>query len=275
MRQSLSGTSSGSPAGPAPLYWQRMRRHDFTEALQHEPVVVLPVGSIEQHGPHCPVNVDLSNASAIVELAAAKATDFPFIVAPAVPYGFTHYNQGFPGTITLQFETFVELISDICLAIHRNGFQRIITVNGHGGNHSLLKAVAARVSEHDLFMLALSHWDLMAEELRDWGDVDDRIGHAGEWETSLQLHLQPELVDMSRAVDETWVPPVSERFRSMVTFPERQRETPEGVMGAATAATAEKGKRYVEAAAAKLLELARDYRQQPVRRYRHWEADQA
>ena len=254
-----------------PLLWQEMRRDQFESTLQDKPIIVLPVGSIEQHGPHCPVDVDLSIPWHIALEASARATDFPLVVVPALPYGFTHYNQGFKGTITLQLETFIALVSDVCLSIYRNGFERLILLNGHGGNHHPLKAIAVKLAEHNLFALAISHWDLVADELEEWGDKESRIGHAGEWETSLQLHLRPHLVDRNKQVAETWTPSVAETFASFAVFPERRRETPHGVMGDPNVATAEKGELYVERAVERLLELARAYREQPVRQYRHAE----
>ena len=251
-----------------PLYWPNMRREQFVQALDERPVVVLPVGSIEQHGPHCPVDVDLSIPLHIAR-EASKAADFPLIVAPEVPFGFTHYNQGFVGTVTLQLETFVAMISDICLGIHHNGFERLVILNGHGGNQYPLRSIAIKLAEHDLFALAFSHWELVAEEMKAWGDKDSRIGHGGEWETSLQLHLRPQLVDRSKQVAEDWTPSVAPQFAHFAVFPERQRETPYGVMGDPTVASAEKGERYVRLATERLVELARAYREQPVRQYQH------
>jgi creatinine amidohydrolase len=255
---------------PRPLYWPTMRRAQFEAVLADDPVVVLPVGSIEQHGPHCPMDVDLSGPLAVAMHASRRATDFPLVVAQEIPFGFTHYNQGFAGTITLALETFIAMVSDVALSIQRNGFRRLVFLNGHGGNHHPLKAIAAKLAEHDLFSLAFSHWDLVSEEMRAWGERESRIGHAGEWETSIQLFLRPELVDRDRQVSETWVPSVDPAFETFAAFPERQRETPQGVMGDPTVASAEKGKRFVEAASQRLVDLARAYRRQPVRRYRHW-----
>lgn len=253
---------------PRPLLWAQMRREQFQEALARGAVVILPVGSIEQHGPHCPVDVDVSIPVHLATEASKLIDDFPVVVAPPVTFGFTHYNQGHPGTITLELETFIALVSQVTLGIYRNGFERVVLLNGHGGNHHPLKAIAVKVAEHGLIPLALSHWDLVDEGLEWWQANDPDIGHAGEWETSLQLYLRPELVDESAIVADDWLPSVSERFARTVQFPERLRETSTGVMGDATIATAEKGRRYVEYAASRLVELVRAFHAQPPRRYR-------
>ena len=253
------------------LYWPNMRREQFEKARADRPVVVVPVGSIEQHGPHCPVDVDISNAHGIVVHAAELVQDFPFIVGPEISLGFTHYNRGFPGTVTLALETFINVVCDVCRSIHGNGFERIVLVNGHGGNHHPMRSAAVKLAEEDIYVLALSHWELVRQELIEWSERDQgSIGHGGEWETSIQLYLRPELVDRSKQVAENWVPSVSPEF-AHITFPERQRETPHGVMGDPTVASAEKGERYVKRAAEKLARLARAYREQEVRRYRWFE----
>lgn len=258
-----------------PLSWSEMRRDQFEDARGRDPVVVLPIGSIEQHGPHCPVDVDLSIPTHIATEASKRAHDFPLVVAPPLPFGFTHYNQGFPGTITLQLETFIAVVSDVCLSIHRNGFRRLILLNGHGGNHHPIRAIAVKIAERNAFSLAISHWDLVSREMAAWGEREGGIGHAGEWETSLQLYLRPHLVDRSKEVAESWTPSVGEDFEGFAKFPERRRETPHGVMGDPTVASAEKGERYVNLAATRLVEMARAYRQQPIREYHHAEPDAA
>jgi len=254
---------------PTARRWAEMRRAEFVDALASNPVVVVPVGSIEQHGPHCPVDVDVSIPTFIADQASTLVRDFPLIVAPTVPFGFTHYNQGFPGTITLQLETFISLVSEVCAGIHRNGFHRIILLNGHGGNHHPIRAIATKLAEQNVYVIAISHWDLMTEEMIAWGDADNGIGHAGEWETSLQLYLRPHLVDRSVEVAEDWEPSVDPAFASFARFAERRRETPNGVMGDPTVATAEKGQRYVDLASQRLADLASAFHRHPVRDYFH------
>ena len=104
------------------IMWQEMLRHEFEMAIPQNPVVVVPVGSVEQHGPHNPMDVDISAPFHMAAEVARRIDDFPVIVAPPVWSGFTHYNMGHAGTISLQLETFQALIADICRSIHANGF---------------------------------------------------------------------------------------------------------------------------------------------------------
>src|SRR5215218_11268874 len=90
------------------VLWQEMLRHELLAALVQDPVVIVPVGSIEQHGPHCPQDVDLSIPYHLAIRTAAAIDEFPVIVAPPVGLGFTHYNMGEVGTVTLSLETFID-----------------------------------------------------------------------------------------------------------------------------------------------------------------------
>jgi creatinine amidohydrolase len=189
------------PLSGKKVLWQELLRHELLAALTRNPVVIVPVGSVEQHGPHCPQDVDISIPYHLAIRSAAAIDEFPVIVAPPVSLGFTHYNMGEIGTITLSLETFIDVLCDVSRSIWANGFRRLILLNGHGGNEQPTWAAAMKLSEEDVWPIALTYWNMAPEELRTWSDADDgSIGHGGEWETSLQLYLRPELVDMSLAV---------------------------------------------------------------------------
>ena len=113
------------PAFPKKVMWQEMLRHELLATLDQRPVVIVPVGSIEQHGPHCPMDVDISTPFHLAVAAAQAIDDFPVIVSPPQQYGFTHYNMGEIGTITLSLETFIATLNDIARSIWANGFRRI------------------------------------------------------------------------------------------------------------------------------------------------------
>lgn len=254
------------------VLWQEWLRHEFEQALDQAPVVIVPVGSVEQHGPHCPMDVDISAPFHMAVDVAKSVTDFPVVVAPPVWSGFTHYNMGFPGTISLRLETFQALLADICRSIHANGFHRIITVNGHGGNAAPCRAVSWQLAEEDIFTLSLSWWDAVETELRQWSATDEGVGHGGEWETAVQLHLRPQMVDMDRAqADDTLTAPFDGDL-AFAQFAERRRDTAQGtgIMGDALAASADKGRRIYELACQRLEALVRQYHDLPVRHYREF-----
>src|SRR5215203_5994562 len=108
------------PSGEKVL-WQELLRHELEAALTQDPVVIVTVGSIEQHGPHCPQDVDISIPYHLAIRTAEVVDEFPVIVAPPVSLGFTHYNMGEVGTITLSLETFIDVLCDVSRSIWANG----------------------------------------------------------------------------------------------------------------------------------------------------------
>jgi creatinine amidohydrolase len=182
----------------------------------------------------------------------------------------------FHGTISISWDTFIRYVKDVCCSLAHHGFKRILIVNGHGSNTSPLD-LAARLSileyEGRILCASVNHWDLrkvkeVGKTLRDsdYGGTS----HAGEYETSLYLALKPDLVDMSRAVDERT--PLLPSFQTDLlagTHPQGSAarlvpywsmQTASGVMGDATKATPEKGEKFLEAAIEGLIELIRELR---------------
>jgi creatinine amidohydrolase len=248
------------PASGKQVLWQEMLREELLAALEQRPVVIVPVGSIEQHGPHCPLDVDISIPYHLAIRAAAAIDEFPVLVAPPVTFGFTHYNMGEVGTITLGLETFIAVLCDVSRSIWANGFHRIILLNGHGGNEQPTWSAAVKLAAEDVWPVALTYWNMAKDELAAWSDADDgSIGHGGEWETSLQLALRPELVDMSRAVKDEWRHKFGPEVGRYAVFPERRREMAHGVMGDPFAASAAKGERLCAVLVDRLVALCREY----------------
>ena len=259
------------PQSGKKVLWQEMLRHELLAALKQRPVVIVPVGSVEQHGPHCPPDVDISIPYHLAIMAADAINEFPVLVAPPVTYGFTHYNMGEVGTITLALETFISVLCDVSRSIWANGFHRLILLNGHGGNQQPTWAAAVKLAEEDVWPLALTYWNMASDELVAWSDADEgSIGHGGEWETSLQLHLRPNLVDMSLAVRDAWRLKFSPEVGRFAMFPERRREMAHGVMGDPFVASADKGERLFTLLTERLITLCREYHEIEPPRYREF-----
>jgi creatinine amidohydrolase len=251
---------------PRECLWERLRRPELEAARERGAVVVVPVGAIEQHGPHLPVNTD-TNVAAAIALGAAQAVEgFPVLVTPPVWTGFSTHHMGFTGTITLRFETMVALIEDICLSIHHHGFERIVMLNGHGGNANLLAAVAAKMSERGPRVAVAAYTQLAIADIRRIGEsAMGGMGHSCEMETSLELFLQPECVDMGSAVCEER-PQRTSFFAadlrspgSVVYPPNFGEDSRSGVNGDPTLATADKGRLIYEAAVRRLAQFLREY----------------
>ncbi len=260
------------PLNGRKVLWQEMLRHELLDAVAQRGVVIVPVGSVEQHGPHCPQDVDISIPYHLAIETAAAIEVFPVIVAPPVTYGFTHYNMGEIGTITLRLETFIDVLCDVTRSIWANGFRRIILLNGHGGNEQPTWATAVKLAEEDIWAVALTYWHMADDELEAWAISDQglSIGHAGEWETSLQLALRPDLVDMNRAVRDEWRLTFPGEVGRYAKFPERRREMEHGVMGDPLVASAEKGARLFALLQSRLEALCREYHAAEPPQYREF-----
>jgi creatinine amidohydrolase len=259
------------PASGKKVLWQEMLRHELLSALEQRPVVIVPVGSVEQHGPHCPMDVDISIPYHLAIRAADAISEFPVIVAPPQMLGFTHYNMGEVGTITLGLETFIAVLCDISRSIWANGFHRIILLNGHGGNEQPTWSASVKLAEEDVWALAITYWHMADPELLAWSDADKgSIGHGGEWETSLQMHLRSHLVDPDRRVKDEDRRPFSPEIKRFASFPERRREMAHGVMGDPFVASAEKGERLANVLVERLVQLCREYHDSEPPKYREF-----
>jgi len=255
------------------ILWQEMWRHEFEEALTHDPVVIVPTGSVEQHGPHCPVDVDIVGPFYIAVHTARRIDDFPVIVSPPVWSGFAHYNKGFPGTISLRMDTYLNLVADICRSIYDNGFHRIVLLNGHGGNAAPNHAVRDTIAEENIFAVAFNWWKAVEKEMFEWSEADaGSVGHGGEWETSVQLYLREHMVSKAHMNADIFPNPFSPELQFFAGFAERHRDTRDltGTQGNALVATREKGERIFKRAVDRLEQLVREYHAMPVKQYRQY-----
>lgn len=165
-------------------------------------VLVVPVGSIEQHGHHMPVATDTILVDAIAHLGADRVGDsVPLLVMPPVWSGYSPHHMAFGGTITLDYDTLLDTLEEIADAALQNGFDAVVLLNGHGGNASLISSATSTIGRHydDVEVLGLTYFELAAsfiDKIRE-SDVGG-MAHAGEFETSLMLHLRPDLVREDR-----------------------------------------------------------------------------
>jgi len=221
------------------VLWQELRRTEFEEAVKADAIVIIPVASTEQHGNHLPINTDANCCFTIAQRAAEAIDEFPVLVLPMVWTGFSPHHMEHLGTITLKYDTFVELLTQIARCVHAHGFKNILFLNGHGGNSAVIAAMRFKLGGEEGFSsVGYDYWNISptSEKMEAVSETDRGfIGHAGEVETSLQLYLQPHLVDMDSAA---WAP---------------------GVCGNSTVASREKGERIVNAAVEGLVKLLRDY----------------
>ena len=243
---------------------------ELKDRIDAQPVILLPVGSTEDHGHHLPLDVDTFVVSAICD-AAAQLVPEEVLLLPEVAYGFEDHHMDFPGTITIRDEHLLHFVLDITTSVAHHGFRKILIVNGHGSNGPILELAARRT---------VNQTDALCGTLGGGTGVDlsaicesDQLSHADEIETSVYRYLNDDAVQMDRAVDETKAPVSSHFWRGWlrgrgsapVTMMDHwSRITDSGVIGNPTQATPDKGQRFFEGAAASLAEIIREFRAMPI-----------
>jgi creatinine amidohydrolase len=173
------------------LRWAELTREQLSAALP-QALVILPIGATEQHGPHLATGTDALLASTVAGRAAAAAaarSSRALILTPTLPVGASDHHFPFGGTLSLRQETLLAVLGDLTRSVARCGGQRLVMVNGHGGNQGICQAAAAEAaSEHGLTVAYVDYWRLASDP---GGGVIP--GHAGEFETSMVLAVAPEL----------------------------------------------------------------------------------
>jgi len=252
------------------VYWQSLRRGEIREARDAGAVVLIPVGSTEQHGEHLAINMDVATATEVCARAARQVEEFPVLVAPPVWSGYSPHHMEHPGTITLRFETFAAFLTDVVDCIWQHGFQHIVLINGHGGNIGHLSALANKLGTSGRPVVQASWWNLVGDDFAGILDGELKgVGHACEAETSCYLAIDPAGVDLSRAVrhlaDSYVVPVDAAAFAAAgVGFPAIFRADSPGVHGDPTLATAAKGVKILDLASQRLATFVRAYRKSDV-----------
>lgn len=180
---------------------EEMTPQEITDALKEVDTIVVPLGSVEQHGPHLPVGTDT-----LIPITVAKrvAERTKVLVAPPIYYGNSLSMIDMKGVFTVTPDTLANLLLDLCKSFSKQGFKKIVFLNGHGGNTQVLSFIGQKARiETGALIVRIDWWDIVAEEISKI--CEKELAHADEGETSMMLACRPELVDMTKAAkDETW-----------------------------------------------------------------------
>lgn len=245
--------------------WPEMR-----EVVERQPVVVLPVGSVEDHGTHLPLDTDNFVIWSVCEAAAERAAG-DILLLPLISYGFETHHMDFPGTIDIESEHMLHFVLDVTKSVAHHGFQRILIADGHGSNMPILDLVARKTNLETESLCAAFIWpSLAAKEIAGLRESErGGMAHACELETSVYLHLDAQRVQMDKAKKEIGMP--SSEFiwmdlmeSSPVLLMDRwSRFSKSATSGDPTLANAEKGKIVFEAVVEAFVRLAREFKLRP------------
>lgn len=239
-----------------------MTREDAYEKFKPETVFLLPVGSVEQHGPHLPLDTDAFDANYLCVEAAKRCTEPKPVVLPPLYYGVSLHHMHYKGTITLQPETLIAVVVDICTSLVKHGAKKIVVVNGHGGNaHALCCALQKLSYQFEDVLFVLDNGGL-AEATRKKLFKGKNDVHAGEYETSTSLYNRESLVRIEKAKEGKVKFP--SRFlefsasEKAIYFPFMDVVSSNGVLGNPEKASKEKGREMWDAMIKALVELVEE-----------------
>jgi creatinine amidohydrolase/Fe(II)-dependent formamide hydrolase-like protein len=241
--------------------WGELTWLEAKQRFETMDIALLPVGSIEQHGPHLPMDTDAFDADYLARRVAQACSNPKPLVLPVISYGVSYEHDEFKGTISITNNTLSNLVYDIGMSAVRSGINKLVIINGHGGNSPALNYAAQRINRDAKIFVCVD-----TGETSDW-DISKMIDtpndvHAGEIETSTALAVRPHLVKMDLAP--RTVPQFSSRYlnftsrRGVSWYAYTQSVSTDGVMGDATKATAEKGRKIWKVMIAHLVALVED-----------------
>ncbi|MGE0765021.1 MAG: creatininase family protein [Hyphomicrobiaceae bacterium] len=240
--------------------WKELTAAEIREMAGRGATVILPVASMEQHGPHLAVGVDTILCENVCRLAAeAIQHERPVIVAPTLWCGMAEHHMAYGGTFTFDIPTYRAVLLAFLKSIERHGFKKVLIVNGHGGNIAALASLLPDFAvETGLRICATTYFELAQPAMEAILEDQERIRHACEGETSLMMAFAPDLVRHDK-LPEALGPPVTtprplrvDRYRSFRSFSET------GVVGDARRASKEKGERLAAACRDALIGVLKD-----------------
>ncbi len=244
--------------GLAEVEWRKLRADQLRDLASQDAIVILPLGALEQHGPHLPVEVDSLLGEHVANRTARlmHAKGVPVVVLPMLWTGVSEHHMSFGGTITLDLATYCAVIEGICRSAVRHGFHRLVLLNAHGGNENALRCLTDELTPKlGVPIVEFTYWYAAADKIAAILTTQTGLQHACEAETSMMMTVRPELVaeDRISLAKANRSPDVSDivgggiyRWRTLSAM------SSSGVIGNPDAASADKGNRLFEAVATTL-----------------------
>ena len=245
----------------ADFRWESHTWKEIEEKLKVVDTAILPCGSIEQHGPHLPLDVDYFDSIYLADkVVEACSSPKPFVL-PGLPYGVAYHHEDFKGTISISNSTLSALVYDIGKSLAKNGIKKLIILNAHGDNSPTLLYAAQMINRDTGIFVCVESGETSDADLYGLIETPNDI-HAGEIETSTTLAIRPEVVQMDKAVNETLDFGSSyldySSSRGVAWYVRTNILSESGIMGDPTKADGEKGKKYWEIMIAHLVQFVEE-----------------
>ncbi len=220
------------------MYWDQITTKNFLEeVVGHCDTAILPVGSIEAHGQHCPLGTD-NMAPGYFAAQLERVYHDRVLILPAVPYGYTPDLSAWPGSLSVSASVLQQYVAEIGQGVAQWGVKNLILLNGHGGNIGALQAAMDRIAQEQMRVVLVNWWLDFSKQILT---ITQGQGHAGEDETSVMLQVAPQWVHMEDASFNPFRPRYRIKGPGIQNKSLRHATTGDGRLG-----TREKGEKIVE-----------------------------
>jgi creatinine amidohydrolase/Fe(II)-dependent formamide hydrolase-like protein/7-cyano-7-deazaguanine synthase in queuosine biosynthesis len=254
-------SSKSTESSKESYLWAELTWPEAEERFKQVDIALLPVGSIEQHGPHLPLDTDAFDAEYLARRVAQACSRPRPLVLPLIPFGVSYHHEGFKGTISISNDTLSQLVYEIGMCVAKNGITKLVIINAHGGNSPALNYAAQKINRDARIFACVDTGETSDVDINKLIQTPNDV-HAGEFETSTSLAIRPHLVRMDKISKK--VPKFSSRYlnftskRAVSWYARTKKISSTGVMGDPTKASAEKGKRIWEIMIAHLVAFVED-----------------
>jgi creatinine amidohydrolase/Fe(II)-dependent formamide hydrolase-like protein len=260
------------PSSGAGYLWGELTWRQARTRIKKMDVTLLPVGAVEQHGPHLPLDTDAFDADYLACRVAEACSDPKPLVLPPISYGVSYHHADFTGTVGISNDTLAKMIYEIGMSVARNGIRKLVIINGHGGNSPALNYAAQMINRDARIFVCVDTGETSDVDIDKIVETPNDV-HAGEIETSTSLAVRPHLVKMDQA--KKHIPKFSSRYldftskRGVLWYAYTRKISPSGVMGDPTKASAAKGERIWETMIAHLVSLVEDLKRLTLEEIHH------
>lgn len=255
---------SPSPARESPIrtyLWSELTWPEAEKRLDAVDIALLPVGSLEQHGPHLPLDTDAFDSDHLARCIAESCSEPKPLVLPLIAYGISYEHSEFKGTISISNDTLSRLVYEIGMSAAGNGINKLVIINGHGGNNPALNYAAQMITRDAKIFVCVDTGETSDVDVLEIAETPNDI-HAGEIETSTTLAVRPHLVRRDRI--SKLIPVFSSRYlefsskRVVQYYTYTKRISKSGVIGDPTKASVQKGQMIWRVMIAHLVALVED-----------------